>query len=203
MAISNYSELKVAVAAWLNRSDLTSYVGDFVMLGERRIYRELRIRAMEAALSEAISSGVISVPSGYVALKFAYVNGTPTSPLTRKYPEFIYAEYPTRSSDGKPKFIAREVDSFIFGPYPDSAYTIKGVYYKRLDALSDSNTTNWFTTNAPDILLWASLVAAEPFLKNDERIAVWENEYLKSKNQLELEDKMEEFSGSPLSVVAR
>lgn len=203
MSTASYSELKTAVANWLNRSDLTSYIPDFVTFGEKQIYRDLRIRCMEAALSDTIASGVVAVPTGYVAMKYAYVNGSPVTSLIKKDAEFIYAEYPTRSSTGTPKFFAREVDNFIFGPYPDSAYTIKGVYYKRLDALSDSNTTNWFTANAPDLLLYASLIAAEPFLKNDERLATWTAFYMKIKDDIQREDKQEEFSGSPLAVVAR
>ena len=69
MSIANYSDLKTAVANWLNRSDLTSYVSDIVMLGEAKIYRELRIRAMETALSDTIASGVIAVPSDYIEMK--------------------------------------------------------------------------------------------------------------------------------------
>ena len=203
MSIASYSELKTAVANWLNRSDLTSYVPDIITFGEKRIYRDLRIRAMETALSSAISSGVVALPSDYVELKFAYVNGSPTRILKRRQPDFIYEKYPTRSADAKPNFIAREASNFIFGPYPDSGYTIKGVYYKRLDPLSDSNTTNWFTANAPDLLLYASLVEAEPFLKNDSRIATWESFYQRVKNQVQDEDMRENHSGSaPTATVS-
>lgn len=199
MSISTYSELKTAVANWVDRSDLTTYVPDFIALGEARIYRELRIRAMETALNGTISSGSMSLPTSYVELKFAYVDGTPTQRLQRKTLEFIYEKYPVRSSDGKPSFIAREGSSFIFGPYPDSGYTIKGIYYARLAALSDSNTTNWFTTNAPDILLWASLAETEPFLKNDARLVVWEAKYQSSKKTIQDEDKAEQFSGGSIT----
>lgn len=203
MSIASYSELKTAVANWLNRSDLTSYIPDFITLGENRIYRELRIRTMETALSETIASGVVAVPSTYVDLKFAYINSSPTTKLQRRTAEFIYEKYPTRSSEGTPHFIAREASNFIFGPYPDSAYTVKGVYYARLTALSDSNTTNWFTTNAPDILLWASLAEAEPFLKNDARVALWAAKYEAAKQGIQMEDKREEHSGSPPTASVR
>lgn len=200
MAISTYSELKTAVANWLNRDTLTAYVPDFIMLGEMRIYRELRIRAMEASLSSAISSGTVSLPADYVELKHARIDGTPVQPLQRKTAEWIYEKYPTRSSDSKPKFIAQDQGVFIFGPYPDDTYTVKGTYYKRLTALSDSNTTNWFVTNAPDLLLWASLCEAEPFLKNDERVLLWEGKYAKTKVAVEDEDRRERLSGSTLAA---
>src|SRR5687767_15309237 len=107
MSISTYAELQTAVANWINRSDLTSYVPDLIMLGEKRIYRELRIRAMETALSSAISSGVLAVPSDYVDLKSARIDGTPVQPLTRKSVDSVYHKYPLRSSQGRPVVIAR------------------------------------------------------------------------------------------------
>lgn len=198
MAINSYSTLKTAISNWLADDTLTIYLEDFISLGEARIYRELRIRCMEASLSSAISSGVVAVPTGYKAMKFAYLDGTPIHNLTRKDSEWIYQNYPSRAADSTPAFFAREVDNFIFGPYPDTAYTMKGVYYKSLDALSESNTTNWFTSNAPDLLLFASLCEAEPFVKNDQRIALWESKYQTVKSRIQLENDSEELSGSIL-----
>ena len=202
MAIDSYSTLQTAVSNRLHRTDLTSLIPDFIALGEARIYRDLRIRCMETALSSAIASGVIAVPTGYVELKHAYIDGSPSGKLTRKNADFIYFNYPTRSADGKPKYIAREADNFIFGPYPDSAYTVKGIYYKRLDALSDSNTTNWFITNAPDILLFAALYEAADHISNDAAMMKWDQRYKQVKDRIQSENDAEEFSGSPLSMSA-
>lgn len=200
MAISTYAELKTAVANWLNRSDLTTYIPEFVTLGENRIYRELRIRTMESTMSSAIASGVVALPSDYVELKYAYVDGTPVQYLKRTNAQTLIEQFPTRSSDRKPTHISTDAGNFIFGPYPDSAYTIKGTYYKRLTALSDSNTTNWFTTNAPGILLFAALCEAEPFLKNDERMPLWQAKYDQEKSLIEQEEQRERFSGGGLKM---
>lgn len=200
MSITSYSELKTAAANWLARDDLTSYIPDLITLAEARIYRELKIRQMETALSTAISSGVISVPSGYTQMKFAYVNGSPIKPLTRNSLEQLYSDYPTRSADGKPCVFAREATNFIFGPYPDSDYTIKGVYYKKLDALSDSNTSNWLITDAPDLILFATLTEAKAFIMDDPRITLWEARYQYAKSEIKNQDNHEDFSGSVMSV---
>lgn len=202
MALANYSDLKNAVASWLNRTNLTSYIPDFIALGEARIYRELRIRAMETSINSTIAAGVIAVPSDYVELKHAYVDGSPVQQLTRKTAAWIYENYPERASDGKPSFIAQDGGNFIFGPYPDSTYTIKGTYYKRFTALSDSNTTNWFMTNVPGILLFASLLEAEAFMKNDPRIELWDAKYEEEKAGIMREEMTEMFSGSPLTMSA-
>jgi hypothetical protein len=204
--ITDYASLQTAVLSWLHReddADVAALVPNFIQLGESRIYREMRVRQMETSLSGTTSSGVLAVPSGYVEMKFAYINGSPMQKLTRKDAEWIYLNYPTRSADGTPKFFAREAGNFIFGPYPDSDYTVKGIYYKKLDALSDSNTSNWLTTEAQDLILFASLCEAAPWMQNDERIAVWEKKYAMRRDQFKLNDEQEEFSGSPLFATVR
>jgi hypothetical protein len=200
MAITTYAELQTAISNRLGRrTDLTSYLPDYITLGEARIYRELRVRQMETSFSTAISSGVIALPTSYRALKFAYVNGTTAKKLQRKDAEWIYTNYPTRSADGEPRFIAQEASNFIFGPYPDDTYTIKGVYYKALAALSTG--VNWLLTDAPDLILYASLAEAGDDLQDD-RAAMWAAKYEQAKQAVQLESDKEEFSGSVLSMTA-
>lgn len=202
-AITDYATLKTEVAAWLHRADLTNEIVGLIQFGENRIYRDLRVRQMETALSGTIASGVIAVPSGYLELKNAYVNTAPVQKLERKDAEWIYAQYPTRSSDRVPRFIAREATNFIFGPYPDSTYTVKGVYYKQLAALSASNTTNWLITDAPELILFATLCEAAPFIGDDGQVGLWEKKYAQIAARIQTADNYEEFSGSPISASAR
>ena len=202
MAITSYSTLQTEIANWLHRSDLTTYIQTFISLGEDRIYRDLRVGAMETALSDTISSGVIAVPADYLELKFAYVVDTNSYILQRLTPDALYQRYPERTSSSSPRYIAREGTNFIFGPYPNSNYTIKGVYYARLTKLSDSNTTNWFITDAPNLLLFSSLCEAAPFMQNDDRIGIWESKYNEIAQRVQTEDDREELSGGAISMVA-
>lgn len=200
MSITTYAELKTAVANWLARSDLTSYIPDFIRLAEVRIYDEVKHIDMETALSDTIASGVIAVPSGYRSMVDMYVETTPIQFLLRKPSRWIYEKYPTRSATSTPLYFARERTNFIFGPYPDSGYTVKGTYIKTLEALSDSNTTNWLTDERPDLILYGSLIAAEPFLKNDARLAMWEAMYMKAKAAANKAYESERYSGSVLQT---
>ena len=135
-------------------------------------------------------------------MKYAYLNTAPTTPLQRKDLSYIYENYPTRSADAKPAFYAREASNFIFGPFPNSDYAVKGVYYKKLTALSGSNLTNFITDDIPGALLFGALVEAEPFIQNDERLPVWETKYNQIISQAQAQDDDEALSGSPLAVVA-
>lgn len=195
MALTQWSEFKDAIDDWLARSDLDSggFAADFITLGETRIYRDLRVRQMETALSVSISSGVAAVPDTYRELRFAYIDGDPVQWLDIAPLQKLYAEYPTRSSDGKPCLISREGSNFVFGPYPDSGYTVKGIYYSRLTALSGSNTTNWLTDDHPDLLLFAALAEAADFLGDDAAVSKWEGKYERKKMEVEAEDRQERF----------
>ena len=201
MAINSFSTLKTAVQNWIDRTDIADRVDEFIALGEARIYRELRIRAMETALSDTIASGVISVPSDFRALKHAYVNGTPVQWLEQQTTEFIIENYPTRSSTSKPKFIAQDGGNFIFGPYPDSAYTINGTYYAALTAFGTGNETNWFTSNAPDLLLYAALTEAYGLEMDAEMEAKWAARFERAKNAIKKEDNRQ-MRGSKRAVPA-
>jgi hypothetical protein len=201
--ITDYSTLDAAVDAYLKRADLSGYVPNFIQNAEQTLYRSLRVRAMENAFTGTISGGVLALPTNppYIALKYAYVNTSPVMPLDRVPADMIYSQYPNRSGvNGIPSMIAVERTNFIFGPYPGD-YEVKGVYYGRLSALSVSNTTNWFTSYAPDLLLYGALLEAEPFLGNDPRIATWQALYNRAFLSVQTEDRSERHTGGSLAAV--
>jgi hypothetical protein len=140
----------------------------------------------------------MALPADYMEMKFAYVNQTPTQRLERRSAEWIYANYPQRSSSGLPLFFARESTNLIFGPYPDSTYTIKGVYYKKLSALS-AGVHALFTSN-PDLYLFGSLAEAEPLLGRDPRVQLWEAKYQNILNSINGLDNREDNSGGALRI---
>lgn len=195
MALSNYSDLKTAVKNWLNNSEIDAYIPDFITLAEERLNRELRIEDMVTTLSSTISGGVVTVPSDFLEFSYAYIDGSPAQPLGIVSADEILRKYPTRTSDSKPMFIAKDGGSFIFGPYPDANYTLKGSYYKKITSLSDSSLTNWYTNNAIDVLLFAALLEAEPFIREDERLIIWESKYQNGIREIKKTEKRKRLSG--------
>jgi hypothetical protein len=201
MALNTYSDLRTALTARLDvtTSDISnSNANDLFTEAERRIYRDIRIRDMETSFSIAIASGVAALPSGYCDLKFAYLDTSPVVNLLRKTAQWIYTSYPNRASSGKPKFIAREASNFIFGPYPDSGYTVKGVCYVKPSTVVDDTLKGALLTNS-ELLLYKACELAELFLERDARAPKWERMYEQVKAQLMVEDEREQGSG-PLQI---
>lgn len=177
MSLTTYANLQNQVKSFLHRASLLDAVGadnvpDLIRLGELWLFRKARAPEMEATLSGQIDgSGNLAVPSDYAALKHARLSASPTVPLKMRATRFILEYYPLRSAQGRPHFIGRDGSSFIFGPFPDSTYTVNGVYYAKPTTIA-SSANSLFTAN-PDLYLYASLAEAEVYIKNDKRVGLW------------------------------
>jgi hypothetical protein len=202
MAINSYSTLKTAVSNWLDRDDLTDRLPEFISLAESTFNRVLRIRAMETTVSDTTPSGSKedALPTGYLQMREIHLTTSPVASLAYITPEIMY-RIRAGSNNGKPNAYTIVGDNILFGPTPDDAYTYSVTYYKSFDALSDSTATNWLILNAPDLYLYGTLLQAEPFLMNDERVPLWERGMRQVINDLQEQDDKDRHSGSEMRVM--
>src|SRR5205807_30273 len=73
-------------------------------------------------------------------------------------------------------------------PTPDSNYPYQVSYLEFPLPLSVNNQTNWLTDFISDILLFCSLMNAMPYVKDDERLPVWKQEYQTKVQALNMQD---------------
>ena len=74
-------------------------------------------------------------------------------------------------SNAVPKYYGVfDVDNFIVGPTPDQAYTVELHYYYRPASITAGAGTGntWLSTNAPNALLYGSLVEAYTYMKGEQ-----------------------------------
>lgn len=182
MAIQTFSELKSAIANWVADSTITDYLDDIILVAEKRLQRDIRIREIESTFSDTMSSGEVDVPALtgeniFIGLKHARLDVAGGWPLEVTEADWIYKKFPNRTSESRPTHIAIDGDKFIFGPFPDQDYSVEGTIYSRPYPLSISNETNEWTDYTPDALLFACLAETSSFIREDERVALWENKY--------------------------
>jgi len=197
MAISTYSELKTAVANWLDRSDLTDVIPDFITLAETRHKRDFKIRRMETRVTAntIADTEYYTLPDDYIAMRNIKLNSDPKTALEFLTPE-IMDRLQAGSSTGKPKAYSIKGNTIQLRPLPDGVYEIEISYYKTFAALSDSNTTNDMLTHHPDAYLYGALVEAEPYLQNDKRIQVWQGFYDRAKEDIIKSNERDRHSGT-------
>lgn len=204
-AISSYSTLITEVQSYLARGDLASAAPGFVQLWEERFFRQPRNFGawMDASLNATVASSVIAVPSGFLSFRNVYVNSSPATHLEQVSPEQLYGRYPRGDSTGTPVWIARVGTNFEFGPEPDSAYNIKGVYRAKptsLRSYASDAAAHWIIVNAPDLALYGALAEAEAYVKNDARVALWKSLY--SEALKDYRDLWEQQELSSMEVLA-
>jgi hypothetical protein len=168
MSITTYAELKTAIANWLARDDLETYIPDFITLFEASLVRKLRIRTNTTSSSITPSSGIATYPSDALSIIRVTWTGSPRVDLEYVHPIYFEQLFPDRQS-GTPTRYTVEGTSLKVGPLSDTALDV--VYYERSDAVS--GTLNSIFTRHPDLYLFGSLVEAEAFNKNAEAAALW------------------------------
>lgn len=199
MAFTSYSDLQTAIAGYLARSDLTSQIPDFIRLCEVRLRRDLRIRQMLKSVTTATvaSDSTVEIPSDFLEARDLVLVGNPVQPLNYLSPSLFNRN--ARAADaGKPLEYTILANDFQLAPIPDGAYTVKLLYYAAPAFLSDTNTSNAFLANCPDLLLYGSLIEAEPYLMNDPRLQTWITMFNRGLTSLTTSDQQGQYSGVPL-----
>jgi hypothetical protein len=199
MALDTITGLTQAVIDWSNAGLTTTQASDLITLGENRVYRELRVRQMEATTTIAITNGSAPIPSDYIEIKNVHLSNSPSRALKRTTVDRIYQDYPQRSATGEPQYIARDGSNFVFGPNAGSGYSIVLNYYAKPSTVVGTTLTG-ITLSSPELLLFSALCEAEPFLGRDGRTQLYEQKYQYVKTQVEKQSKWEDFSGSTLEV---
>jgi hypothetical protein len=202
MAIGTYAELQTAVANWLDRDDLGDRIPEFIALAEARMNRLLRLRMMESkyTASTVAAQRNYALPTGYVQMRNFQINLTPIRPIQYVTPE-VYDRIWGGSSSGTPEVYTIIANELQLGPRPDSIMTMEMLFYKKVTALSGSNTTEQMLTESPDIYLYGALLEAEPFIMNDERVGLWAQGFAQAVQALQEQDNKDRHSGSALRVM--
>ena len=204
MALTTYAELKTSIGDWLNRSDLTSVIPDFISLAEAQIERTLRARQMIVRANASFDVQYGAVPADFLEAKSLKLTSTnPETPLSFLSIDALDAEMTKYTGSGKPKFFGVVGGQLRIVPTPDSTYTTELIYYAKLSKLSTSNTSNWLLASSPDIYLYGSLLQAAPYLQDDARIQTWATLYERALNDLQTADDRSASSGGALLTRAK
>jgi hypothetical protein len=196
-----YDSLVNDIQTYLERTDTATLekIPQFIMLAEQVIAADLKFLGNLTVAESTMVQGeaVIAKPARWrktVSMNVT-VAGKGQPVLLRTY-EYIREYWPSPTDEDVPKFFCDyDYQHWLIGPTPDADYTYEVLYYERVQPLDSSNQSNWFTQYAPQALLYGSLLQAMPFLKNDERMPMWQGNYdhiievLKAENVTRVADR--------------
>jgi hypothetical protein len=193
-AVMTYDSLVADISSYLERTDQATLekIPTFIMLAEQQIALEIKflgnLTVQESTM--VATQSVIDKPARWrktVSMNIT-VAGKRQPVLLRK-PEYLREFWPDATQTGVPAYYGDyDYTHWLVAPTPDLDYTFEVLYYERVQPLDSTNQTNWFTTYAPQAMLYGTLLQAMPFLKNDERIPMWKAQYDLVINTLKAED---------------
>lgn len=182
----NYSDLKTAIADYLDRDDLTSRIDTFIDVAEAMHAREIRIREMIQRSQASASDRFLALPTGFLEMRTLRLLTSPVTTLT----ELALSDMNRLRSDATGKPQAFTVHAEIeFDRSPDQAYTAEMIYVAKMTPLSNENPTNALLDRSLDAYLYAALSASAPFLMHDERMEVWHSLYALARDALNTVDR--------------
>lgn len=206
MAITTYAELKSAVADWLNRDDLTAVIPSFISLAESQFNRDERLRVRDSIVraTAQMDQQYEALPADYLEMVNFQIDGQQPFARLQYLTLNQMDEYKrTYTTNGVPKYYTIVGNQVELLPVPGTTYTAEMVYYARLPALSDSNTSNWLLAKHPDVYLYGALIQSAPYLKDDERVGTWMNLYERSLGDVAISAERAMYAGSVIKIRTR
>jgi Sec7-like guanine-nucleotide exchange factor len=194
-----YAELKTNIANFLNRSDLTSQLDFFIDATEAEFNRRLRVKDMIKRATATADAQYISLPTDWLEAINVQLDGNNFTPLMQQSIESldIYRKSVDNVSS-QPVYYALVDNTIELAPTPDTSYTLQLTYYGTIDALSDSNTSNFISNSYPDAYLYGALKHASIYLMEDDRVALFTQQFEKALEEMRLEQEKAEFGKGSL-----
>lgn len=194
MAIATYAQLKTAVASWAHRSNIgDSVISDFVSLAEAEFNRALRCVQQETRSTLSVSSRYTALPADFLELRRIEYDGSPVYPLNSLTP-YQQTGYRQNQPTGEPVYYSIVGTDIEIVPTQTSA-SVDILYYAKIAALSDSNTTNWLLTAHPDLYLAECLRQLGIYTKDDNAIARYGAQVAEAIRTIRQLDAAKRFAG--------
>lgn len=183
----DYNTLILQIRAYAKRDDtfFTSQIPNFINQAINRIYSEAKGIGFEITSQSNLNRNntLFDKPAGWKeTVSFRIIDDRGPSPITsylylRPY-EFCQSYWPDSTITGTPQFFAdyNNYLSYYIAPTPDYPYQVELIYLG-LPNFGPGNITNFLTQRYPNLLLYACMLEAMPFLKDDERAPLFESFY--------------------------
>ena len=181
-----YATLKTAIQDYAEstESSFVTHLPDFIKTAEERILKAVQLDDFikNVTGTATASSAYLGAPSDFLSsFSLAVIDSDSNyNYLKLKHPSFIRDFTPASATTGTPKYYAEfDDDTFILAPTPSTNFTFELHYFYRPSSLTsagDSGTT-WLSTNAPNAMLYGSLVEAMVYLKNYESLPIYEQRF--------------------------
>ena len=196
MAGFTYSGLKTTVQNYLDNTETTfvNTLNTFIETAEERILKGVQLPVFRKNVTGEFTANLeyLQTPTDFLSpFSLAAIDSEGSySYLLFKHVSWIRDYTPKRATIGEPLYYAIfDNDAFIIAPTPTSGFTAELHYYYRPASLTSvgDNNQSWLSENAPNALLYGSLVEGAVFMKaSPDTIMLYEQKFQEALAMLKL-----------------
>jgi hypothetical protein len=183
----------------LSQSTISVPVLDLIVsLGEKRLYRDVRSSAQDAALTLTVTGNTAPLPPDAIEVRSLYF----TNGVALEY--MPYEQIQTRlqlqgQTARKPIFYSQQDDTVVFWPMQGDGTVILGRYYRQFGSIVTQGLQgNTFFARWPELWLYAALTEASPYIGEVTRLPIWEQRYQQCANDIRDTERRRRTGGSKL-----
>ena len=184
-----YDNLIQDVINYMERNDaqFVAQIPSLIGLAESAIAAELKTYLQMTVVETTLLQDqvILAKPARWRKTISMKTNGKPMLMRSQDY----IAQYQSESDPGVPLYYAEyDYNNWAFAPAPDADYPVEIIYYSEIQPLDTTNQQNLFTREAPQAMLFGTLLQAQGYLKALDKLPVWKSYYTDALAALKKED---------------
>lgn len=185
-----YDSLVEDVIKYSERDDenFVNQIPRLIMMAEQAIAAEIKTLMQLNVVNTTVlaNNAVLQKPARWRKTTSMKINGQPVMLKSMDY----VSMYQSESDPGVPLYYGDyDYDHWALAPVPATTYPLQIIYYSRIQPLDITNQENLLTREAPQALLFGTLLQAQGYLKNQEKLMVWKSFYTDAIAALKTEDQ--------------
>lgn len=180
--ITDYSTLQTAIANWLARADLTNIIPEFIQLAESRLNRDVKSPRNLQIFTGTLASNYFDFPVLFLQQEGKFKEIKKLSITYGGRDCVLEPMTPNQATDvsvvGPPRgYYVLGAAVYVIGGNGDENYSLTAEMSLPDISSAVNAYSNWVLQKAPELYLYAALLEASPYLKADNRIAIWAEGY--------------------------
>jgi hypothetical protein len=187
--VQTYDNLIADVISYMERNDaqFVAQIPSLIGLAESAIAAELKtylqLTVVETTLAQ--NQVIVAKPARWRKTVSLKSNGKPILMRSQDY----VAQYQSESTPAVPLYYAEyDYNNWAIAPAPAAITPVEIIYYSEIQPLDITNQQNLFTREAPQAMLFGTLLQAQGYLKALDKLPVWKSYYTDALAALKKED---------------
>tara|TARA_R110000850_G_scaffold127421_5_gene246469 strand:+ start:593 stop:1240 length:648 start_codon:yes stop_codon:yes gene_type:complete len=204
MASQTLLDLRGRLRAWSNRKDLPDeLLSDFINIAQARLNRLLRIPPLEAdAILTPSAKGSVRVPRDFLEMIAAWYTDAQGRRVSLDRKDIAYTQELSSGGNSSPQFFARQGFDLQLSPVPldVTSNSVELYYYASIQPLIENTDVNWFTEDAPEVLLYGALAELSLYLRDEIGAGQWEAKFQNHSREIQNIEDTAMWSGGTLAI---